>query len=126
MATILITEDNEPLRAGIARVIAANGHKVLQAASGVEAEAVFAEHKVDLLITDIIMPDRDGIELIQTIKQAHPGVPIIAISGGGRTQNFSLLDMTTQIGANVILRKPFPRQQLLDAIEQLLKSGQAG
>lgn len=93
------------------------GHQVAAAASGIEASKLIAGSTFDLLITDIIMPDQDGIELIRQVRVSSPATGIIAISAGNRFLSAKTgLDIAKSLGADFILPKPFNQEQLLEAI----------
>lgn len=121
MAHILISEDNPILRATLARTLEALGHTVVLAADGIEAETATCREPVDLVLTDLIMPDRDGLELIQVLKRYRPELPIIAMSGGGRAKAFELSELARDLGADASLRKPFKRAVLVEVIDALLR-----
>ena len=120
MANILVADDEELARFTIREILEAEGHTVVEAKNGVEAIALFNKNPTDLIITDIIMPDKEGIETIIELKRDHPEVKIIAISGGGRTRNLDFLDLAKRYGANVILAKPFSEDELLGALGEVL------
>ncbi|MSP49543.1 MAG: response regulator [Alphaproteobacteria bacterium] len=91
------------------------------ASNGAECQAMMREHTFDLLITDLLMPEKDGIETIIELRRENTTLPILAISGGGRLGARSdLLRMAQDLGATATLRKPFSREQLLAAVEQCL------
>ena len=90
-----------------------------------DANGFFSLEKIpngrfDLIITDILMPDMEGIEFIMKLRAKSPRVPIIAISGGGRVSNASFLTFAQKLGANAVLEKPFGRDQLLDVVTRVL------
>ena len=107
MAVILIADDDTMLRTTMRKMLEASGHAVLEATSGLEAEEIVGRERVDLLITDIIMPDKEGLMLVRDLKKSLPDLRIIAMSGGGRAGAFTLLEAATQFGANAVLKKPF-------------------
>ena len=82
---------------------------------------MFRENPADLIITDIIMPEKEGIETIRTIKREFPSAKIIAISGGGRQGDGDYLETAEILGADCSLRKPFGQREILDAIHGLLE-----
>lgn len=125
MAYILIAEDNPILRATLARTLEALGHTVVVAPDGIEAETATCREPVDLVLTDLIMPERDGLELIQVLKRYRPELPIIAMSGGGRAKAFELSELARDLGADASLRKPFKRHLLVETIDALLRQGSA-
>lgn len=118
--TVLVIDD-EP---GIARMIKLMlddaGFRVVAASDGRVGIAKLDKERVDLIITDIIMPEVEGIELIRHAKAAHPSVPILAISGGGRAHNLDFLRFARSLGADATLPKPFRREDLLAAIAKIL------
>jgi DNA-binding response OmpR family regulator len=120
MARILIIDDEELIRETIRIRLEQSGHEVVEAANGVEGLRVFAEGRIDLVVTDIIMPDQEGIETIRKIRQRDAAVRIIAISGGGRGRNFQFLDIAQKLGADAALSKPFTGSQLLALVEATL------
>ena len=84
MSNILVIEDDEQVRVVIKKMIECEGHNVLEAADGVESVRIFRENRIDLTVTDILMPEKDGILTILELKKLSSSVKIIAISGGGR------------------------------------------
>lgn len=127
MAVILVVDDDTLIRTTIKKLLMRAGHVVLEAANGIEAENVAATSGIDLLITDIIMPDKEGLMLVRDLKKHMPELQIIAMSGGGRAGAFTLLDTASQFGAQTVLRKPFRAGELLKAIDKALQAarGQA-
>lgn len=121
MAVILVIDDEELIRETIRMKLEQNGHRVLEAANGAEGLKALDE-SVDLVVTDIIMPEQEGIETIRKIRHRNPAVGIIAISGGGRTRNFGFLDFAKKLGANGTLSKPFTGTQLLALVETTLNA----
>lgn len=122
MATILVIDDEEAIRIVIKRLLERAGHRVLVAEDGKVGLQAFREHQVDLVLTDILMPETDGIELIMKLRNEKPDVRIIAMSGGGRTGTMDFLDLATSYGATYTLRKPIAYEQLLDAVKKTLPS----
>lgn len=120
MAKILIIDDDQMVSATIELLLLKAGHSVTLAANGNLGVASFKANPVDLVITDIIMPEKEGIETIQEIRAISPKVPIIAISGGGRTKNYDFLRMANKLGANEVLKKPFANDELLSMVNKCL------
>ena len=116
MATILVADDDPHIRGMIKKFLGRVGHTVVEAAYGVEAEQKFGEAPFDLLITDIIMPDKEGLMLVRDLKKRASNLRIIAMSGGGRSGAFTLLEAAEKFGADAVLRKPFRLQELMDAV----------
>ncbi|CCQ72428.1 response regulator [Magnetospira sp. QH-2] len=120
MATILVIDDEELARFTIQEILESEGHVVLEAANGEEGLAVFRDNKVDLVITDIIMPRKEGIETISELKADAPNLPVIAISGGGRTRNLDFLELSKEYGATSVVVKPFTDEDLMAVVNELL------
>ena len=119
MPRILVIDDDQPLRETLARVLAGAGYETDQAADGNAGLAACARHRPDLVITDIIMPDREGIETILELRRRSPDLPVIAMSGGS-VGHRDYLTAATQLGAVRGLAKPFLPQDLLDAVRDVL------
>ncbi len=96
------------------------GHTVLEARNGKEGLAMFPDAAAELVITDIVMPEKEGLELMGELHQLQPGLKIIAISGGGRVSAVDYLNIARFLGAAKVLAKPFSNQELLAAITELL------
>jgi CheY-like chemotaxis protein len=121
MAHILVIEDDESVRLVIRQILAHAGHTVVEAVNGRTGIDVFYEQAPDLVITDIIMPEQEGIEVILEIKRASDSTKILAISGGGHWHDRDFcLRAAKQLGAEGTLRKPFSRVELLAEVNQLL------
>jgi CheY-like chemotaxis protein len=116
MAAILVVDDDPLIRTMMQKLLTRFGHTVLQAATGVEAEQVASGEAIDVLITDIIMPDKEGLTLVRDLHKKLPRLKIIAMSGGGRSGAFTVLDAAAQFGADSVLRKPFRAAELIDAV----------
>lgn len=121
MAKILVIDDEELLCSLIKKMLARDGHQVFIAYDGVEGIKKFHQFKPDLIITDIIMPEKDGIEVIIEVLKENPNLPIIAVSGGRRavTADFNL-DFAEMLGVKGILQKPFTHEQLQEVISSVL------
>ncbi|MBS0632510.1 MAG: response regulator [Verrucomicrobia bacterium] len=118
---VLVIDDEESIRDLLGAILQHNGHKVTTAATGKAALQLIGlgDHAFDLMITDIIMPDMDGIEIISAAKKLRPDLRIMAISGGGNLMSsHDCLRMAKMIGARTVLAKPFNEKQLNEAIEQ--------
>lgn len=120
MATVLVIDDDQSVRDTVGLVVAAIGHEVLVAANGLQGIEMFASVGSDLVITDILMPEKDGIETIRELRQLRADLPIIAMSGGGRTDNSDYLEMARRFGANRTLAKPFEPDALIGLLTALL------
>jgi DNA-binding response OmpR family regulator len=120
MARILLIEDNARLRTMLAEHLALAGHTVIQAGDGREGLERFRRGGADVVVTDIVMPETEGLEVLREIRTAQPPVPVIAISGGGVGSGADYLAMATVLGAAKVLLKPFPPAVLIAAIAELL------
>ena len=113
---ILVVEDNSGLREALVAVLESSGHDALGASNGKVALAYARQHPVALLITDLIMPEQEGIETIQFFVREFPDIPIIAISG-----NPDYLAAAKHLGAVVVLAKPIGYADLLHAVRNLIE-----
>ena len=121
MASILVIDDEAGLRQMLRDALEPLGHSIVEASNGVLGAKRFKEGQFDLVITDIIMPDQEGIETIQQILQFRPDQKIIAMSGGGRTKTVEFLQIAQKLGAAQVLRKPFGPAVIRDAVKACLK-----
>jgi CheY-like chemotaxis protein len=126
MATILLIDDDEAFRSMLRRALQRRGYDVIEAAEGGAALRALSDATVDLVITDIIMPDMEGIETIQALRRTYPNLKIIAMSGGGRMQPDGYLEVAKAFGAFRVFSKPFDNEQLFAAIEEALQAGDPG
>ncbi len=123
MARILIIDDDDQVRKIIKLTLISAGFEVMEAQDGKIAMKIFRENpEPDLVITDLIMPEKEGIETIIEIRRDFPDVPIIAISGGGRIDPNDYLYLAEKLGAQKTLEKPFSRKEIVDAVNELLDS----
>lgn len=120
MARILIIDDEDELRSMLRQMLEQAGHEVAEAVNGAEGIALYERDAHDLIITDIIMPEKEGVETIIALRRTAPELPIIAISGGGRLDATDFLTMAKKLGARHTLTKPFRRDQLLEAVGECL------
>lgn len=118
---VLIVEDDELGAKTLAALLDADGHLPHVVHNGRQAIERLRGGGFDLLITDIYMPDMDGIELLRTLRQTTEPPPIIAISGGGRTVQVDYLDLALRLGARQVLRKPFTLRVLRATIQAALE-----
>jgi len=117
MAKILIIEDETPFRTILIRILQEKGHEVVDVPDGSQALRLCQEHAIDLVLTDLIMPNKEGIETIIEVHKAFPSLPIIAMSGGGRSGPHDLLYAAATLGACATISKPFHVHQLLTLLE---------
>ena len=117
---ILLVDDDAPLRRLLAKSLTRAGYQVVEASDGNEALQLFQAHASDLVITDLIMPGIEGLELIMRLRKFCPQVRVIAISGGGRNAPEDYLSIAKTIGACHVLAKPFLNEALLGAVAAAL------
>lgn len=120
MSAILVIDDDASMREVVSQMLKLAGHEVTIAENGREAIAMLAAGHYALVITDLIMPEKEGIETISEIRRTDQDIPIIAISGGGRLGPGDYLEAARYIGADATLAKPFGHQELLVTIDTLL------
>ncbi len=120
MAHILVIDDDPVLRRVITLALEEAGHSVLRCENGRKAIDHLAHAPVDLLITDIIMPEMDGVETVRAARRLQPELPILAISGGGSFDPGDYLGMAQAFGATAVLPKPFRPLQLVELVGKLL------
>jgi len=112
--SVIVADDVEGIQELIGHWLETAGHAVMCVSNGQAASQLLKRRHFDLVITDIIMPDGDGLELIQELKQVQPSIRILAISGGGRhMQAMDCLGLARNLGAHALLVKPFNRGQLI-------------
>ncbi len=121
MALILIIEDDDQTRRVLKIMLEREGYDVLEADDGLEGIKLFRENAVDLIITDIIMFEKDGVTTIMEVRKDSPNVRIIAISGGARVGPEVYLQLAKRVGADYALTKPIDRKELLNTISELLR-----
>jgi DNA-binding response OmpR family regulator len=121
MARILVIEDEEQMRRLLRSALERSGHEVTEAQDGLAGVAAFRQSPTDLVISDILMPEQEGIQTIMELRRDFPEVKIIAISGGGSVGPQTYLAMARELGADATLTKPFSLTELSEAIESLLK-----
>lgn len=120
MAHILIIDDDKSLREMLRTALELDGHEVEDVSDGFAAIRRYGQNPADLVITDIIMPGKDGIEIIFELHQANPDIKIIALSGGGRIEATSYLGIAEKFGASRTFIKPFDYDELMAAVSELL------
>jgi len=116
---ILLIDDDDAFRKLVDVMLATAGYEVQMATSGNSGVACYRQQRSDVVITDILMPDGEGLETIETLKELDRDVKIIAMSTGGRGK-FGYLDAAVAFGARRILHKPFSRDQLLSTVADVL------
>jgi CheY-like chemotaxis protein len=121
MQNILVIDDEPQIRSMVRLILERSGYNVMEASDGLEGLKQFREHPADLIITDLIMPNKDGIGMIIELKKEFPAVKIIAMSGGGLNRPEGYLRGAEKLGAAYTLAKPINRQDLLHAVKDTLK-----
>ncbi|MBZ4220049.1 MAG: response regulator [Chlorobium sp.] len=117
---ILVIDDDAAVRKFITLILQRKKHTVLEADNGVNGLKLLQEHQdISVMITDLIMPEKEGIETIIEVRQQYPGIKILAISGGGKVSPDNYLVIADALGAHSTLKKPFSGQELIQAIENL-------
>ncbi len=119
--SILIVDDEPGIRELLSMILESAGHSVVVAEDGMEAPKVMAAREINVVITDLLMPERDGLEFITEIRSKHPNVKIVAMSGGGHIARDSYLRIAKNFGAHYLLEKPFSQAGVLSAIDLVQK-----
>jgi DNA-binding NtrC family response regulator len=121
MGRIIVVEDDKSVRELLREILKRVGHEVVDAGNGKEAIALYKSAPADLVITNILMPEKEGLETIQELRRQDPDVKIIAISGGGQIGPADYLEVARRFGAMRTFSKPFDRKELLKAVDELLE-----
>jgi CheY-like chemotaxis protein len=124
MPRVLIIEDEVELREMIKTSLIRRKYTVMEAGNGKDALSRFKPSMTDLVVTDLIMPEEDGLKVIMKLKEIKPSLKIIAISGGGKAGPGGYLNLAKALGAHAVLSKPFSINELISKIEELLISEQ--
>ena len=119
--TVLIIEDDPIMLRNLAQWFQQAGCRVMVAHDGVEGMEQFNKLRPDVVVTDIIMPNREGVETLMAIKAQAPDVKVLAISGGGRLGSTDLLAMARSLGADAVMAKPFRSTDIVGAVARLLQ-----
>ncbi len=125
MAKIIVPDDDIEVRDMICQILQREGHETVAVSNGLEAEQAWKQEPAEILITDIIMPDKEGLETVWEMRRDYPECKIIAISGGGRVDPRDYLKSALALGADRALAKPFERRDLLDLVDELLGQTQS-
>jgi DNA-binding response OmpR family regulator len=118
--TVLVVDDDIVVRQACAVLLEDEGFDVVMATDGVEGLLKFRQIAPDVVLTDIVMPNKEGIELIIEMRREHPGARIVAMTGGGSWGTSNFLILAKKLGANIALPKPFDDLELINAIRGLL------
>lgn len=120
MSKILVIDDDEQMRDVLRQMLEVEGYEVAEAENGVQGCEVYKEFVPDLVIMDIIMPEKGGLETIIKLKQENPKVKIFAITGGGKVVKADFLGIAENIGAIRSFHKPIERNELVKAVKEVL------
>ena len=120
MANILVIDDDATIQLVFSQFLTSLGHEVMQANNGKEGMSILQETRPDLVITDIMMPEMDGLEILMQLRKTHASVPVIAISGGMRALPVNFLQQAKLFGARYVFEKPVPLDVLNKAVKELL------
>lgn len=123
MGYILLIDDSDPLRELMATALTREGHTVVQASDGKAGIELLRSHHVDLLITDVVMPDQDGLVTLQIARKLRPDLKVIVISGDSPRFAALYLDIANKFGATKTLRKPFTLPEFSAAVRELCPPG---
>jgi len=122
MSTILVVDDDTSILVFIEQALS-ESHKVFTTETVAGAEEISNSNSIDLLITDLVMPEKNGIDMIMEFKKSHPEIKILAISGGGGiTGRFDYLPIAKLVGAEDTLKKPFSVSELRTSIDMIFGS----
>jgi len=117
---ILVIDDDDQMRTLLRQVMEWTGYEVVEAGDGREGMHKHRKQPVDLVITDLIMPEQEGLETISALRKDSPGIKIIAISGGGRIGPEAYLLTAQELGADRVFSKPFDVRELAETVKELL------
>ena len=121
MSNILVVDDDAAMRDLLSDILETEGYKIFTAETGIEASAIYESNNIDLIITDLVMPKKGGIELIMELKKRDPDIKVIAISGGsGTTGRFDYLPVAKLLGATEIIAKPFQIAEIRAQVAKML------
>ncbi len=124
MARILVVDDDASVRAVIRKILVGAGYEVVEAADGTAALRAYREHPADLVISDIFMPETDGVETTIRLREEFPDAKVVAITGGAYDfDKKHMLRVAEMLGAQRTLTKPLERSELLDVVQEVLRGG---
>ena len=124
MPSILIIDDDDSVRESLRRTLHKEGYTIMEASEGRRGLKQLERQPVDVILLDMFMPDKDGLETIMALRRTHPGMKIIAMSGGGFKGRVDVLDVAKKLGVRRTLAKPFTREELIEAVEQVVNGSQ--
>jgi two-component system, chemotaxis family, chemotaxis protein CheY len=120
MARILVIDDDPSLRRSMRKVLERSGHEVIEAEDGDKGMRLVREVPPDLVVTDLLMPEKEGIETIQELRAEFPEIPIVAVSGAGSVEEGGPLLDAQLFGADATLSKPFEVEELVETVTRVL------
>jgi len=123
MARILVIDDSASTLELVHKILTGAGHKVITTDCGKRGETILADQSFDLVITDLYMPERDGLEVLRDVRRVHPGLDVIAMSSA--SGKYDMLLVAKALGAAATLRKPFNTTELLDVVNASLKRSES-
>ena len=124
MPSILIIDNDDSVRESLRRTLHKEGYTIMEASEGRRGLKQLERQPVDVILLDMFMPDKDGLETIMALRRTHPGMKIIAMSGGGFKGRVDVLDVAKKLGVRRTLAKPFTREELIEAVEQVVNGSQ--
>lgn len=120
---ILVIEDDTMTRMTLCRILAKLNYETYGACNGHEGLRLFRENRPDFVVTDLLMPDKEGLSTISELRQIDPRARIIAMSSGGSKRDMGFLELAEAMGASRTLSKPFTPRQILDLMQEMQKPG---
>ena len=125
MERVLVIDDESQIRSMLRLMLERAGYEVEEAPDGMEGIRIYRENPVDLVISDLIMPNKDGIGMMIELRKEFPDIKFIAMSGGGLNKPDGYLEGAKKLGANWTLTKPIDREELLRAVKNTLGDSQS-
>jgi CheY-like chemotaxis protein len=122
MVSVLVVDDHESFLSFIQHGLTRHGYRPVTATSGAEALRLLAAEPIEIVVTDVIMPGMDGIELLREIRARYPDLPVIAMTGAGDGLRFPVTTLMHVLGARAVLAKPFVPATLIAAMNQCCES----
>ena len=118
--TILIIEDDEQFLGFVSELLTSEGFEILKAENGKEGIALLEDNQPDLILTDLLMPEKDGVRVISEVRSKFSHIPVVAMSGGQSVFSPVFLEAASSLGASETLTKPFTEEELLETINSVL------